>query len=110
LAVERLRQLHGTGLPLRGDDIDTDRIIPARFLKSISFEGLEGYLFEDDRREAASSGGPVHPVDNPAYAGASVIAQSTPCSWMMRRRPPTASSCAAAYAAAASASRAEVMS
>ena len=73
MAVERLRQLHGTGLPLRGDDIDTDRIIPARFLKSISFEGLEDHLFEDDRREAASSGGPVHPVDNPAYAGASVM-------------------------------------
>jgi len=73
LAVERLRQLRGTGLPLRGDDIDTDRIIPARFLKSISFEGLEDHLFEDDRREAASSGGPVHPVDNPAYAGASVM-------------------------------------
>ena len=73
MAGERLRQLHGTGLPLRGDDIDTDRIIPARFLKSISFEGLEDHLFEDDRREAASSGGPVHPVDNPAYAGASVM-------------------------------------
>ena len=73
MAVERIRQLRGTALPLRGDDIDTDRIIPARFLKAISFEGLEDHLFEDDRREAASSGGPVHPVDNPAYRDASVM-------------------------------------
>ena len=73
MAVERIRQLRGTALPLRGDDIDTDRIIPARFLKSISFEGLEDHLFEDDRREASTSGGAAHPVDNPAYRGASVM-------------------------------------
>jgi 3-isopropylmalate/(R)-2-methylmalate dehydratase small subunit len=64
LAVERIREIRGTALPVRGDDIDTDRIIPARFLKSVSFEGLERHLFEDERN---------HPVANPAYAGARVM-------------------------------------
>ena len=68
MAVERVRQLRGTGLPLRGDDIDTDRIIPARFLKSITFEGLQHHLFEDDRAQIAN-----HPASNPAYAGATVM-------------------------------------
>jgi 3-isopropylmalate/(R)-2-methylmalate dehydratase small subunit len=68
LAVERIRRISGTGLPLRGDDVDTDRIIPARFLKAITFEGLQHHLFEDDRAQA-----PGHPVSNPAYAGARVM-------------------------------------
>jgi 3-isopropylmalate/(R)-2-methylmalate dehydratase small subunit len=68
LAVERVREIRGTGLPLRGDDIDTDRIIPARFLKSITFEGLQDHLFEDDAVQAAN-----HPVSNPAYASARVM-------------------------------------
>jgi 3-isopropylmalate/(R)-2-methylmalate dehydratase small subunit len=73
VAVERIRQITGTALPLRGDDIDTDRIIPARFLKSVSFEGLEQHLFEDDRREAATQRRATHPASNPAYAGASIM-------------------------------------
>lgn len=58
----------GPGLPLRGDDLDTDRIMPARFLRAITFEGLEKHLFEDDR-----AANPAHPFGNTAYAGATVL-------------------------------------
>jgi 3-isopropylmalate/(R)-2-methylmalate dehydratase small subunit len=58
----------GRGLPLRGKDIDTDRIMPARFLVSVSFEGLERHLFEDDRKAD-----PTHPFNDPRYAGASIL-------------------------------------
>jgi 3-isopropylmalate/(R)-2-methylmalate dehydratase small subunit len=73
LAVERIREIRGAGLPLRGDDIDTDRIIPARFLKSITFEGLQDHLFEDDRAQLEAAGAPAHPAGNPAYGGARVM-------------------------------------
>jgi 3-isopropylmalate/(R)-2-methylmalate dehydratase small subunit len=58
----------GRGLSLRGNDIDTDRIMPARFLVSVSFEGLERHLFEDDRKAD-----PTHPFNDPRYAGASIL-------------------------------------
>lgn len=73
MAVERVREIRGTGFPVRGDDIDTDRIIPARFLKSISFEGLEDHLFEDDRQQFDAAGTAIHPASNPAYRSASVM-------------------------------------
>ena len=62
----------GRGLPLRGHDIDTDRIIPARFLKSVSFDGLETHAFEDDRKQLEERGH-VHPFSNPNYAGARIL-------------------------------------
>jgi len=73
LAVERLGRIEGTALPLRGDDIDTDRIIPARFLKAITFDGLQDHLFEDDRKEVDAASPGSHPVSNPNYAGAAVM-------------------------------------
>ena len=68
MAIERITRLEGTALPLRGDNIDTDRIIPARFLRSITFQGLEQHLFEDDRAEDGT-----HPAGRPAYASASLM-------------------------------------
>jgi 3-isopropylmalate/(R)-2-methylmalate dehydratase small subunit len=75
MAIERIARISGRGLPLRGNDIDTDRIIPARFLKSVSFEGLERHLFEDDIAQTRSQG-VVHPLTDPKYAGASVLVVS----------------------------------
>ena len=64
----RIDRVAGTALPLRGNNIDTDRIIPARFLKAITFDGLGEHAFEDDRQSM-----PHHPFANPAYARASIL-------------------------------------
>ena len=61
-------QIAGPAIPVRGNDIDTDRIMPARFLKAVSFEGLERHVFEDDR-----ASDPSHPFNDPRYAGAAVL-------------------------------------
>jgi 3-isopropylmalate/(R)-2-methylmalate dehydratase small subunit len=66
--MSTILSVSGRGLPLRGDDLDTDRIMPARFLRAVTFEGLEKHLFEDDR-----AANPAHPFSNPSYAGATVL-------------------------------------
>jgi 3-isopropylmalate/(R)-2-methylmalate dehydratase small subunit len=63
----RVERVSGRALPLRGHDIDTDRIIPARYLKAVSFEGLERHVFADDRSD------PAHAFNQPPYQGASVL-------------------------------------
>ncbi|HJO38411.1 MAG: 3-isopropylmalate dehydratase small subunit [Vicinamibacterales bacterium] len=69
---QRISRVAGAPLPMRGNDIDTDRIIPARFLRSIRFEGLEAHVFEDDRKALAEAGTP-HPFDQPQYQGAAIL-------------------------------------
>jgi 3-isopropylmalate/(R)-2-methylmalate dehydratase small subunit len=65
-------KITGRAVPLRGHDIDTDRIIPARFLKSVSFDGLETHIFEDDRKQLEERGG-LHPFSNSRYRGAAIL-------------------------------------
>ena len=67
-----ISHVEGPGLPLRGHDIDTDRIMPARFLVAVSFEGLEQHLFEDDRKA-----NPAHPFNDPRYRTASILVVNT---------------------------------
>jgi len=64
----KITQMAGRALPLRGDDLDTDRIMPARFLRAVTFEGLEKHLFEDDR-----AADPSHPFNDRRYSGATVL-------------------------------------
>ena len=61
--------VEGRGIALQGHDIDTDRIIPARFLKNISFSGLDNHVFADDR---AAAGG-RHPFDRSEYQGSRIL-------------------------------------
>ena len=67
-----ISQVSGRGLPLRGHDVDTDRIMPARFLVAVSFEGLERHLFEDDRKAD-----PAHAFNDARYDGASILVVNT---------------------------------
>jgi len=62
------RQIVGRGIPLPGNDIDTDRILPGRYLKNVTFEGLEAHVLADDRREK-----PDHPFDQARYRGATIL-------------------------------------
>ena len=74
MSASCIEHASGRGIPLRGHDIDTDRIIPARYLKAVSFEGLEKHVFADDRSD------PAHAFNQPQYQGAAVLLVPEP-SW-----------------------------
>jgi len=65
----RIEAVEGTGCVVRGDDIDTDRIIPARFMKVVTFDDMGRHAFEDARKAAKGK----HPLDDERYAGASIL-------------------------------------
>ena len=72
MALAKITEVTGRGIHVPGDDIDTDRIIPARFMKCVTFDGLGEYLFHDVRFD--EDGNPkVHSLNDPAYQNASII-------------------------------------
>lgn len=72
MPLTKIISISGKAVPVPGADMDTDRIIPARFLKCITFDELAGTMFHDERfNEDGSSKG--HPIDAPQHAGACII-------------------------------------
>jgi 3-isopropylmalate/(R)-2-methylmalate dehydratase small subunit len=68
MAINQIKSVIATAVPLLLDDIDTDRIIPARFLRCVTFDGLGEHAFEDDRQQD-----PNHPFSNPKFQGAGIM-------------------------------------
>lgn len=72
MALAKITEVRGRAVHVPGDDIDTDRIIPARFMKCITFDGLGEFLFHDVRKHA--DGSPKsHPLNEPRHAGATIL-------------------------------------
>ncbi len=67
-----IKTVSGTGVFVAGDDIDTDRIIPARFMKCITFDGLGDYLFYDVRKTETGEDKP-HNLNDSRFASASIL-------------------------------------
>jgi 3-isopropylmalate/(R)-2-methylmalate dehydratase small subunit len=70
--IVKITNVKGTAVTIRGNDIDTDRIIPARYLKEVSFARMGEYPFFDERFDAAGNLKP-HPLNDPKYKGASLL-------------------------------------
>ncbi len=66
--MSKVQQVSGSGIPLFLDDIDTDRIIPARYLRCVTFDGIGQYAFEDDRKQD-----PNHPFDDAKFKAGSIL-------------------------------------
>lgn len=67
--MSKIISVSGPGIPLLGNDIDTDRIIPARFLRCVTFDGLGQNVFADDRTQSNKT----HPFDKPQYKDAKIL-------------------------------------
>lgn len=72
MALAKITQVAGRGVFVPGNDIDTDRIIPARFMKCVSFDGLGEFVFFDVRKN--EDGSPKqHPLNEPRFQGATIL-------------------------------------
>jgi len=72
MALAKITQVSGRAVSVPGNDIDTDRIIPARFMKCVSFDGLGEFLFYDVRKNEDGSN-KKHPLNDPRFNGATIL-------------------------------------
>jgi 3-isopropylmalate/(R)-2-methylmalate dehydratase small subunit len=70
--VETVERVSGTGIPIRGNDIDTDQVIPARFMKVVTFDGLGQFAFFDQRFDDDDDE-KDHPMNEARYRDASIM-------------------------------------
>ncbi|MGE9266556.1 MAG: 3-isopropylmalate dehydratase small subunit [Verrucomicrobiales bacterium] len=73
MAIEPIKTVTGTGVFIPGADIDTDRIIPARFMKCVTFDGLGEYAFYDVRFDPTSGEKTDHPLNDSRFQGAEIL-------------------------------------
>lgn len=72
MALEKITEVKGRGVYVPGDEIDTDRIIPARFMKCVTFDSMGEYLFYDVRKNEDGSD-KKHPLNDPRFKDASIL-------------------------------------
>ncbi|MEC9491272.1 3-isopropylmalate dehydratase small subunit [Flexistipes sp.] len=72
MSINPISKVEGRAVPIVLDDIDTDRIIPARYLKCVTFDGLGGYAFYDDRFNTDGTE-KKHPLNDKRFKGANII-------------------------------------
>jgi 3-isopropylmalate/(R)-2-methylmalate dehydratase small subunit len=73
MALEKITSVTGRGVFVPGNDIDTDRIIPARFMKCVTFDGLGEFLFYDVRKDPTTGKTTNHPLNDPRFKGATIL-------------------------------------
>jgi 3-isopropylmalate/(R)-2-methylmalate dehydratase small subunit len=72
MALAKITSVTGRAVNVPGNDIDTDRIIPARFMKCVTFDGLGEFLFYDVRKQLDDAEKP-HPLNEPRFKGATIL-------------------------------------
>jgi 3-isopropylmalate/(R)-2-methylmalate dehydratase small subunit len=73
MSLAKITSVTGRASPVLGNDIDTDRIIPARFMKCVTFDGLGEFLFYDVRKDPNTGRTTNHPLNDPRFAGGTIL-------------------------------------
>src|SRR5512143_3497892 len=73
MSLAKITSITGRAVAVPGNDIDTDRIIPARFMKCVTFDGLGEFLFHDVRNDPKTGVTTNHPLNDPRFRGATIL-------------------------------------